>query len=81
MLSLKAFMKNALLFVLISLLFPLLSWKKNNECVSAEVTKTIVKAFFTDTVWGIKLNNEVYPADFTDSIPAAFQDEGLKVCV
>jgi hypothetical protein len=67
----------------ISLLF--FSCTKNNEnngCKSAEVTKAIIKGCYADTVWGIKVENKTYPVDFTsDTIPAEFQQEGLKVCI
>ena len=70
-----------ILFALFIMLFSLPSCKKNNECINAEITKTIIKSCYSDTVWGVKLENITYPADFTDSITAAFKHEGLKVCI
>ena len=76
-------MKLIYLFTLFIMSFSLLSCKKNNACVSAEITKTIIKGCGADTgtAWAVKLNNITYPADFTDSIPAAFKQQGLKVCI
>lgn len=44
--------------------------------MNAEITKTVLACF--DTSWAIKLDKGIYPAD---SIPATFQQEGLKVCI
>ena len=54
----------------------------NDNCQGAEVTKAIIKVCGPDTTWGIKINEKIYPINFTsDTIPAEFQHEGLKVCV
>jgi len=76
-------MKPTIFFISIALFLFFLSCKKNNGCPNAEVTKTVIKAcsFTADTVWSIKVDNKTYPADLADSIPAAFKQEGLKVCV
>jgi hypothetical protein len=63
----------------IGLLF--FSCKKNTGCITGEITKAIIKSCSTDTTWGIKVDNKIYPADFTDSIPRNFQQVGLKVCL
>ncbi|MEP6467719.1 MAG: hypothetical protein ABJB05_15520 [Parafilimonas sp.] len=69
----------SLVTICIILLFS--SCKKNNGCVSGEVTKAIIKGCGADTTWGIMVDTKIYPADFTDSIPAEFQHVGLKICV
>ncbi len=69
-------MKLILFLVPICFLFAFLSCKKSNVCVSTEITKTVINCF--DTAWAVKLDKGTYAAD---SIPAAFQQEGLKVCV
>ncbi|SRR6266542_1769628 len=74
--SFKCFMKHVIFLTLFYLLFSFLSCKKSNECVSAEITKKVINCF--DTVWAVKLDKEIYAAD---SIPVAYQQERLKVCI
>ena len=45
------------------------------------LSKTALNGCGKDTIWGIKVNNEIYPGDFTDSVPGEFKQEGLKVYV
>src|SRR5689334_11939587 len=73
-----------ILFAAVYISFSFLSCKKdNNECVSATIQKVYFNKCggFEDTAWGIKLDQKTYPTHFPDSIPTAFQQESLKVCI
>ncbi len=50
-----------------------ISCSKKNSCTWVTITKSTAPC----TLWGIKVNDQVYPSG---NIPATYQQEGLVVC-
>jgi hypothetical protein len=60
--------------ILILILSVLIAGCSKNRCKQAIITQAGTPC----NVWGIKINNQTYPAD---SIPLVFKTEGTIVCV
>ncbi|MGB3008312.1 MAG: hypothetical protein WBC06_17485 [Chitinophagaceae bacterium] len=62
-----------LLIIFSSFLFAITSCNKKEQCNTVTITQSGTPC----SLWGIKVNNQVYPSN---TIPIDFQKEGLVVC-